>query len=207
MLITFAECVNLARSKKDITGIIHLGSDELQEKADYNKHGVDNIIWIDAIKEKVDKYSETDKVYNIVVSDKDNEEVEFKITNNSQSSSILELGTHKNHHPHVIVVDTIKLKTTRMDTFIEKENIDIKQFNFVNLDLQGVELRALKSFGNLLNNIDYIYTEVNDEEVYVNCDLISDIDKYLETFGFKRVLTNMTPYHWGDAFYIKQNIN
>ncbi len=36
-------------------------------------------------------------------------------------------------------------------------------FNFLNLDIQGAELKALKSMGDYLNNVDYIYTEVNSD--------------------------------------------
>jgi len=32
-----------------------------------------------------------------------------------------------------------------------------------NLDIQGAELKALKSMGDYLNNVDYIYTEVNSD--------------------------------------------
>jgi hypothetical protein len=74
----------------------------------------------------------------------------------------------------------------------------------LNLDIQGVELRALKSLGNYLENIDYIYTEVNSDYVYEKCDLIGDIDQYLSTFGFKRVETSwFGDCKWGDAFYVK----
>ena len=45
--------------------------------------------------------------------------------------------------------------------------------------------------------------EVNDEEVYKGCCQIGEIDKYLSAYGFKRVVTQMTPGHWGDALYIK----
>ena len=55
-----------------------------------------------------------------------------------------------------------------------------------------------------LHHIQYIYTEVNEEYVYKDCNLISEIDDYLNKFGFKRVLTRMAGnYGWGDAFYIK----
>ena len=37
-----------------------------------------------------------------------------------------------------------------------------------------------------LKYIDYIYTEVNSEELYKECDLIGSIDSYLKQFGFQR---------------------
>ena len=31
-----------------------------------------------------------------------------------------------------------------------------------------------------------------------------EIDEYLEKFGFKRVITEITLNGWGDAFYVKE---
>jgi hypothetical protein len=39
-----------------------------------------------------------------------------------------------------------------MDTLIKENNIDIEMYDFINLDIQGAELLALKSFDNLINN-------------------------------------------------------
>ena len=56
-----------------------------------------------------------------------------------------------------------------------------------------------------LNHIQYIYTEVNTEEVYKGCNLIGEIDDYLHGFGFERVAQDIySQFGWGDAFYIKK---
>lgn len=201
MLIPFYEVLKFCTT--DIRGILHIGAHDLEEKFDYNLHGVNNVIWIEAMFDKVDKYKNDNKIYQLVVSDTDNEDVIFHVASNGQSSSILDLGTHKNSYKDIVYVKDIPMKTTRMDTFIKRENIDIKNFNFVNLDIQGVELKALKGFGVLLEYIDYIYTEVNTQEVYINCAKVHEIDDYLSTFGFKAVKTVMTKEGWGDKFFIK----
>ena len=143
-------------------------------------------------------------IYHALIDSEDNKEVTFHISNNGESSSILEFGTHLNHHPHVHYVSSIIQKTTRLDTWIEKNHIPIETLNFINLDIQGVELRALKSMEKYLKYIDYIYTEVNSEEVYKECDLIGSIDSYLIQFGFQRTDSRIyKQYGWGDAFYMK----
>jgi len=127
-------------------------------------------------------------------------------SNHAQSSSILPFGTHTKYRPDIRYVREVKIELVRMDNFIKEKNIDITKYNFLNIDVQGVELNVLKSFGELLKQFDYIYTEVNKEELYVGGCLIGEIDSYLEMFEFVRVETCMTKHKWGDAFYIKKSL-
>lgn len=207
MLIKFSEIVSKYGKPR---GIIHLGAHLLEERKDYYQYGLNNTIWIEAnpnIYENIKRFDNgIERIFNHVISDVDNKEYNFNITNNGQSSSILELGEHKIHHPHIYVNDVIVLRSKRMKTIIDDNNIDISNYNFLNIDIQGAELLALKGFGEYLNSIDYIYTEVNSSEVYKGCALISDLDDYLSEYGFERVETKMTEYEWGDAIYIKNKI-
>jgi FkbM family methyltransferase len=191
-----------------INGILHIGAHECEELSDYNNIGVTptNIYWVEGQKEKVDLMSSkgVPNIFHAIIDDVDDKEIVLNISNNGQSSSILDFGTHTIHHPHVHYVSQIKDVTTRLDTLIEKNNIPIETLNFVNLDIQGVELRALKSMEKYLQHFQYIYTEVNVDYVYKDCNLVSEIDEYLARFGFKRVATRMAGRAgWGDAFYIK----
>ena len=142
---------------------------------------------------------------NIAVIDiEDDKEISFNVSDNGQSSSILEFGTHTDHHPHVKMIGKKQLKTTRVDTFIKNNKIPIEKLNFLNLDIQGKELDALKSMENYIQYVKYIYTEVNTEKVYKDCALLTEIDEYLNKRGFKRVACKMwRDCGWGDAFYIK----
>lgn len=99
-------------------------------------------------------------IENAVISDKE-ETLKFNVSNNGQSSSLLELGLHKQFHPHIHYVDFFMAKTQLLKDILPKYE-DI-HFNFLNLDIQGAELKALKSMGDYLNNVDYIYTEVNSD--------------------------------------------
>jgi hypothetical protein len=58
-----------------------------------------------------------------------------------------------------------------------------------------------------LNNIDYIYTEVNTEEVYKNCDRMTNLSEYLFENNFRIADARIyKQFGWGDAFYIKNTI-
>jgi len=189
------------------SGILHVGAHECEELIEYEKY-IDRscILWIEAMPDKVDlckqKYPHL-LIECAIVSDSE-ETVKFNVSNNGQSSSILELGTHKEAHPWVHYVSSYSATSKLLKNVIEPYNIP---FNFINLDIQGAELKALKGLdAEYLNKIQYIYSEVNSKYVYENCALITEIDKYLNTFGFIRVETCMTESSWGDAFYIKQSL-
>ena len=64
------------------------------------------------------------------------------------------MGLHKSLHPDVHYINSFKSRSKRLGNIISKYN-DIP-FNFLNLDIQGVELRALKSLGNYLEKVDIV---------------------------------------------------
>jgi hypothetical protein len=95
-------------------------------------------------------------------------------------------------------VQTITLNT---------HSIGRKVPNLINLDIQGAELDALKGACNFLDQVSYIYTEVSYVELYRNAPLAEEIDQYLNSFGFKRVVTRKVPKDgWADVLYINQKI-
>lgn len=207
MLIELRYLVKKYNLKRKIRGILHVGAHECEEKNDYERFGIKNVHWVEGMENKVQMMKNKFKNINIyqgVISDKDDEEIILNISNNGQSSSILELGTHKEKHPTIHYVDKQVSKSKTLKTLIEEEKIDMDNVNFLNFDIQGAELKALRSMGDYLKKIDYIYTEVNSDYLYIDCCLIGEIDEYLRGFGFKRVETKMTgDTGWGDAFYLK----
>ena len=102
-------------------------------------------------------------------------------------------------------VDKLTLKSLTIDTFFERNHIDASKYNFWNFDIQGAELIALQGATQSIQYAKAIYLEVNEQELYKNCGLITEIDSFLLQYNFKRVLTNITPHGWGDALYIIQN--
>lgn len=208
MLINFNDIVKKYGVPK---GIIHIGAHLMEERDVYLQNEIENIVWIEANPEVFSKIKHVNNnsneyAFNYAVNDIDDQIIELKVTNNGQSSSILDLSLHKKHHPGVFVINSVNVPTITMSTLIKRENIDINKYDFLNLDIQGAELLALKGFEDLLNNIKYIYTEVNTNYLYKDCALVSEIDEYLSKYGFKRVETSMTEFEWGDALYIKNKI-
>jgi FkbM family methyltransferase len=209
MLIPF-EIINqfLQLNNIKVKGSLHIGAHECEELGFYNQLGVsqNNIVWIDAMYNKVleAKNRGIPNVYQSVISDQDDQEVKFNVSNNGQSSSILEFQTHAYQHPDVVYISSSIEKTTTIDTFFSRNNLNASKYNFWNFDIQGAELLALKGASNSIQYADAIYLEVNEDYLYKDCALIDEIDQYLKLKGFNRVHTVMTQWKWGDALYIKQ---
>ena len=193
--------------KLNPTGILHVGAHKCEEQNVYLKYTSNkNIYWIEAIKFLVEENLLSNPNLNIInecIGDEDDKEVTFKISNNTLSSSILELGEHKNLHPNVVVSDTIVTKTKTLKTIFLQNQLKDK-FNMLVLDLQGAEMLALKGLKDIINEFDIIYTEVNEKEIYKECCILEDLDLYLQSYNFERKHLN-TLNNYGNALYLRKH--
>ena len=192
--------------KIPIKGILHVGAHKCEELNAYLKYvSIDKILWVEAfpdlVKENLQKNPDL-QILNEVVGDEDGKDIEFKITNNTLSSSMLDLAYHKEIHPYVVVTDILKLKTKKLKTILSEQNLE-EQYNLLILDIQGAELLALHGLGSLLENFNVIYTEVNEKELYKDCCKLEDLDSYLGKFNFERKYIN-TLNGYGNALYLKK---
>jgi len=152
-------------------------------------------------KELINKFKkyENCSFYNFALGNNDSLVNIYLEKTRKESSSILKPANHLLLHPDIVFEGTEEIQIKKYDS------LKIKDVNFLNIDIQGYELEALKGCKYSLNHIDYIYTEINNEEVYENCAHIKDLDLFLDSYGFIRVETvwweNLA---WGDAFYIKK---
>ena len=190
-----------------VTGSLHIGAHECEEISIYYNLGLEleDMLWIEANPDKVKEAKQRNipNVYEAVITNEDNKKIEFHVANNFQSSSVLELGTHIKDHPDIKYVSSFMAKTITIKTFFKKHKIlNPEKYNFWNFDIQGAELMALQGAEDLIKNVKVINIEVNTKQVYKGCPLMSDIDNYLGKYGFKRILTKITPQGWGDALYI-----
>jgi len=191
-----------------ITGVLHIGAHDCEELPFYTNYlGVppNNIHWIEAIPFKVEECRKRNipNVHQAIMTDTDNKNVSFNVSNNIQSSSILEFNTHAKEHPSVYYTDRFVSKSTTIDSFFKQ--IDPSRINFWNLDIQGCELMALKGGCESIRYADVLYLEVNEQELYKECGMIHQLDEFLASHNFQRILTKMTPHGWGDAIYIKSS--
>src|ERR1700728_2247390 len=98
-----------SRYRPDLKGILHFGAHLAEEAKDYAEVGCRRVIWIEGnpsliepLKANVSGYDQN-RVYNVLISDKDKSKVIFNITEFSQSSSVLELGITKEVHDTKVI--------------------------------------------------------------------------------------------------------
>ena len=188
--------------------VLHVGAHEAEESPLYESLDWSPVIWVEAqpnlaegLRKNLDPRS--NRVIEAAIWDVSGKKMSLHVTSNSQSTSLLNLGTHSKTYPNISVVGEIEVETKRLDELIDMQEMP----DFINLDIQGVELRALESLGNLLKRLNYIYLEVNWREVYKDCAKVWEVDRYLSTFGFHRATTRwfIRP-GWGDALYLNNKV-
>ena len=166
------------------------------------------MLWIEPIPEVFNQLKKNIKGYpkqkalKYLLLDEDNKKIPFKIANNKgASSSIFDFGLHSKIWPNVNYTKTIKLKSSKLTTIINDENIDIKKFQALLIDTQGSELIVLKGASEILKNFDYIITEAADFESYIGGCKIEDLSIFLKTFGFNPILKTKFAKHSGAGNY------
>ncbi len=190
----------------NVSGLLHIGGHYGGELQKYKSHNIDNIVLFEPLSSNFSVLSEAVKniggniVAHQVALGNDNRKVIMNISSNeAQSSSILIPKVHLTAHPEVSFTGTEEVEMKKLDDY------DYKNYNMIVVDVQGYELEVLKGASQTLNNIDYIYCEVNRDEVYEGNARVEEIDEFLSTYGFKRVETQW--YYtevWGDALYMKE---
>jgi len=191
-----------------LTGVIHVGAHHAEEAELYQVCGFKHVVWIEGnsdliplLEKKLSDYP-SQKVYNALI-DVEEKETVFNVTNDPQSSSLFKLKEHSTQYPSVTLEKEVPCKTQRLDSFIKAHGLKPAGFNFLNLDIQGNELNALKSLGENLQHFDFIYTEVQLTELYDKSHNLYDMDRFLFSNGFKRMETSIKYRSWGDALYVR----
>jgi glycosyltransferase involved in cell wall biosynthesis len=191
----------------NIKGILHVGAHECEELPIYTRvWGVNDtdILWIDANEDLTKRMSGrgVQNCYTAVLDEREKDAV-FKITNNGQSSSLLELGTHAKSYPQIVVIEERKVRTETLLHLFDRIQKDPKKYNVWNFDIQGSEFNVFKGSPYLLQYVDAIYTEINTADVYKGCGQLDKLDELLGSYGLQRVMTHLTTESWGDALYVR----
>lgn len=194
-------------------GVIHVGAHQAGELEDYLRMGFSRILYVEAnpalipgLRAKAQAHRGKVIIVHAAASDIDGT-VLLRVTSMDQSSSILPLAKHKDIYPTIREVAQVEVRARCLDTLLAEEGLRAEDFNFLNLDIQGAELMAMRGARRLLANIEAVNTEVNLQELYQGAGLLGELEQFMAKLGFGRAAM-VTPWHpsWGDAFYVRKPI-
>lgn len=205
-LKTFSTFVNQKfKSPKSVDVIFDIGSCHCLESVEFAKKYKDSRIFafeanpesyqvclnnskdypsIEVINQAVNDYDGSCKFYPM-----DKERTVTTWEDGNQGASSLYRANGAYDHIEKYVQYEIEVPCTRIDTFCEKNNID--HIDIVWMDLQGAELKALKSMGDILDTVQIIHTELEMNPMYDGQCLFSDVNNFLTNNGFD--------LEWGDT--------
>jgi FkbM family methyltransferase len=170
-------------------GIIHMGAHRGGEAAVYDWFQK-KTVWIEAnpqlITELQDHVNQFpyQKVIHALLSDKDGEQIDFKISNNdSASSSIFEFG-EESIKRDLKMISKITLKSQTLDKIVERESLEISNYDFWIMDLQGSELLTLKGAQKALKSCKSILVEISKSDYYVNGASWDNLKEFLNSNNF-----------------------
>jgi FkbM family methyltransferase len=186
----------------EIDGVLHVGAHYGQELPLYRELNLSPIVLIEAVPEICEELLKNvrpgERVIQVAVGNKDLVDMEMYVdeANQGGSSSILKPVLHLSQYSH------ITFPKKRTVTVWKIDSLNLPQCNFLNIDIQGYELEALKGATEYLKGVDFIMVGVNRDEVYENCARVEELDEFLSSF--ERVATDWAGGAWGDAFYIRR---
>lgn len=198
-----------------IKGICHAGSHSGREVSEYMEAGVETVVWIEANYKVMNRlikntapYGKNQVWYCQCLWDQDDVVKVFNISNNEESSSVLEFGEgHKKNNPQIQYTDRMVLLTKRMDSIVRSQtDFNWNDINMVVTDCQGADLEVLMGFGDLLSasNVKLIKSEVELNEQYKNGSSHEKINEYLSKFGFSFGWYFHAADGWGDHYWIRK---
>jgi FkbM family methyltransferase len=189
--------------------IVHVGAHEAEELEDYSDFGwgKEGILWIEAdpqlipfLEKRLDVFPHQVAI-NAAVWKSEAKDLSFFRTSFTQSSSLKPLGLHSDVYPDIKVEKEITVNGTTLDNIMHNQLWD--SADLLNLDIQGSEMEALIGLGSLIQNVKYIYSEVNVAELYVGAASFDDLNHFLKDHGFVLADWHVLKEGWGDALWIR----
>lgn len=208
MLIDIKKAVQ--KHNMAITGVIHVGAHYGQEYHDYAALGIKPILFIEPCDKAFQVLKETFGDNPDVILFQSACGSEFSVgtmnveqANKGMSNSLLKPAKHLEQYPSIQFTETEEVEVRPLDEIVEHLKFS---GNLLVMDVQGYELEVLKGARETLQQINYVYCEINRDEIYEGCAKVWELDAFLGEYGFIRVETSWAGGTWGDAIYIKNNL-
>jgi len=143
--------------------------------------------------------SDYPRIQNLLKIEKSKKINFFVSDNDGASSSIFKFGKDS---VNLRIIEKKLLKTITLDSLLKKNNIEPKDYDFWVIDLQGVELLALKGAKKSLKHCKAILIEISKKEQYINGAKWKEVKKMLNEFNFKNKEEPTSSHQ--DVLFVKQ---
>ena len=201
MNINFTNLTKLVKPK----GVIHVGANTCQELTLYLEHEIENRLWIEPNTNLEFPNGET--IIHAAISDKikANDSM-YLANNNGESSSLLTPKKHLQLYENIgFNQNVLNCSTTTLENLIGNFLGQIENINYLVLDIQGAELKALQGLGKFVNYFDVIITEAYTEELYQDCGKLDEIEALLSSYKLIEFAEEVGK-GWGDAAFVRKDL-
>lgn len=203
MFVDFNEAIK--KYSMNIEGVIIIGAFYgLDEEKTYRELGVKNMAFFEPSEFSFpvirNNFAGKYPIYQVALGNENKKVIlHSEKDNGGMSSSILTPKKHLEYYPHIHFPKEFEFEVDmkRLDEYSFGS-----EYNMISMDVQGYELEVLKGGIETLKHINYIYTEVNYEELYEGCVQVDELDRFLSDFN--RVETINLHKSFGDALYIRR---
>ena len=131
----------------------------------------------------------------------ENQNIDLDWDFGNKSSSLLPPDKHMDLVPWIKFEEAITVTTITLNNFLKQRNI--KEVDFIHMDVQGAELKVLLGAASCIENIKALWLEVADVTLYKNQPTRSDIENFMKKSGFYLHKTNMNG-KIGDQMYLNR---
>lgn len=180
----------------DIKGILHIGTNDGYEMQFYRGMGIENLAGVDPLPSAAtafrDKYPDIPH-FDCALGEKSGVACLNITPGDGQGSSLLReviIPDYKIASQLVPVIPGVWLP------------LEWSNFDCMVMDVQGMELQALKGFGERLKGFPMLSIECSIDPVYVGEAPASEVEAYLDSMGFER----KTPLEvHNDVFFVRRD--
>lgn len=188
--------------------ILHIGANR-GEAGLYGRHGIEGY-HVEAIPQifeilKARCAKTTNQTAILACLDDDVRTVEFNVSSNFASSSLLGLGRHAVAYPEITYGERLKLRTETVDGLIAAGVVP-GDIDFAVLDVQGAELKVLRGAATFLAapTLLGLMIEVSADPLYEGGATYLGICRHLEPLGFHTKKVEFNEDGWGDAIFTRR---
>lgn len=197
--------------------VLHVGAHLGEEAEAYHDAGAEEALWVEANPELMDDLRAAlapfpgQTALRAAVTELDGGWATLHVAQSAtaaaptMSSSLLEPTAQRAIYPFFDYSKTLAMATTTLDALLAREGYAPGRFDFLNLDVEGGELRVLRGAEATLKGVRWVFTEVNHVERFAGGAVLPAMDDHLGERGFLRVaLRDFPDGTWGDALYARR---